>query len=90
MKPQITKQAIVNVKGIEIKVLGETYEQPIKDKSNSEHGSVYSCVKLLNEFGGEIYANYFKEPMGESELEHEVDYVAKKVVEKPHIYDIKL
>lgn len=86
-KPIIQKKITANVNGNEITVIGETFENPIG--STTAHGNIHSQVRLLNDKDEPVHTGFsYPKQLSEDELEYEVTFHAKNIVEKPKAYGL--
>jgi len=86
-KPIIQKKTTASVNGNEITVIGETFENPIG--STVAHGNIHSQVRLLNDRDEPVHTGFsYQNALSDSELEFEVNFHARNIVEKPKVYGL--
>lgn len=91
MKPTIKLEEKVTVKGQEVTITGEVYDEPIKELSRSSHGPVFSKISLsCPDAIMDVNLLPFPARLSENELQFEMDYIKNKIQEKPELYGFKL
>ncbi len=77
MKPIITKTETTTCDGMEITLVGEVFEQPVK---RSQEYEIYSQIKILNDQGQPFHPGFsFPAMLSEHELESELAFYKRSM-----------
>ena len=88
MKPIITKTETLELNGQELTLLGEVFDAPKKEWSSSEY-DIHSRIHIQNNKGDHVHPGFsYPKQLSEDELQFELDFHKKNIVEKPKAYGL--